>query len=125
MNPRILSVAVLVCAGMARGQDGGFASDRPIEDRVRDLEATQVDLRAKLQETREALRLVKQRLDEWKPPQRVVVMPRIDRAPRTPAPKPRVLRRAAAWCARSALPSAFARSESLRELRRDSPHGVA
>jgi hypothetical protein len=58
---------------------------------VRDLETTQVELRSKLQETREALRTVKQRLDDWKPSQRVIVMPRIDHAPRTPAPKPRIV----------------------------------
>lgn len=63
---------------------------------VRDLEATQIELRDKLQDTREALRLVKQRLDDWKPPQRVVVMPRINRAPRTAAPKPRVVAHAPA-----------------------------
>jgi phosphate-selective porin OprO and OprP len=40
VNPRALSVAVLLCAGLARGQDGGFATDRPIEDRVRELEDT-------------------------------------------------------------------------------------
>jgi hypothetical protein len=53
---------------------------------VRDLEAAQNDLRAKLQEARDGLRSVKQRLDARPTPQHAAV--RSERVLRKPAPKP-------------------------------------
>jgi hypothetical protein len=63
-----------------------FSLSREVKH-VRDLEASRDELRAKLQETRDGLRSVKQQLDAWA--RRAGGTMRIDQIQRRPAPRPR------------------------------------